>query len=127
MLHSPVRNLARWFNFYVLFCAVLVLLPCCGSVTQSKNQNLTVRLVVPEGENPDLFWYQVTHKTLQVRSGNGDPVTVEWREGQNPAVEIHEGDQIEFLGADDRGRVLVTGTATANGEKTLTIPLRRVL
>lgn len=119
--------LNRVVHFSVLGFVVFTLLTGCGAVTQSKNRDLSLNLEIPQGEDPALFWFGVTQKTLRVGDGKGDPEIVTWQEGQSQAVDVREGDTVEFLGADDKGRVLVAGEATASGEKTLSIPVRRVL
>lgn len=125
MINREFRFLALRFT---VFTALLAALPCCGLVTRGKNQSLSLNLQVPASENPGDFWFGVTQKSLRVSEATArDGVVVPWQEGQAPDVDIREGDRIEFFGIDDGGRVLVTGEVTAAGEKSLTIPLRRVL
>ena len=127
MRKKVVRLLFPWFSFLTCLGLAGSLLTGCGSVTQSKSERLVLQLGVPAGEDPSLFWFGVTKKTLRIGGEHGDPTTVPWQEGQTPELSLREGDKIEFIGSDTSDRVLVSGEARVGGEKSLTIPLRRVL
>lgn len=124
MLNREMQFLVRWFGILTVLGAVL---PCCGSVTQSKNENLALRLAVPDGEDPALFWFGVAKRTLTVTPSGGDATTVDWKDGGSREISLRAGDKLTFQGADEKGRLLVEGEAVVGEEKSLTIPLRRVL
>ena len=126
LLNPLVLFFVRWFAI-LTFCGLgSATLQCCGSMTQSKNDALAVELALPSGEDASLFWFGVTKRALKLSPEKGDPTTLAWESGQNLEMDLHEGDKIEFLGSDDKGRLLVTGDVTVGSEKKATIPLRRV-
>lgn len=127
MLHSALGKLYRWFTFF-LGCALLAgTLQCCGSVTQGEGGGLELSLALPSGEDPALFWYGVSTRSLKVTPDSGDSREFPWQEGGRVEVDLQKGDQLEFSGKDDQGRLLVSGQARVSGEKKDTIPVRRVL
>jgi hypothetical protein len=119
--------LARWFVFLTVFALGAGGLAGCGSLTRGEKSGLAVSLEIPAGEDPALFWYGVTQKTLRVSAEGDEPTVLPWEEGRAPEVELREGDKLEFFGNDEQGRLLVTGETTVGGEKKAAIPVRRVL
>jgi hypothetical protein len=128
MVRNPlVRKFAHWCAIVTFAVSMAGALQACGSLTQSENGALGLHLGIPEGEDPALFWYGVSQKTLTVAPTDGDPTTLPWSEGQAPGVELRKGDHLTFSGKDAGGQVLVTGESTVGEEKDVTIPLHRVL
>lgn len=127
MLNPQFQNFARRYAILTALLATGAASVACGSLTQSANPSLGVSLQLPAGEDPALFWYGVTQKSLTVAPDGGDSTTVPWSEGQKPSVDLRQGDRITFTGADSAGQVVVTGETTVGEEKNVTIPLRRVL
>jgi len=127
MLHPLTQKLARRCVKLTVFAALGTALVACGSLTRGANSSLGVSLQVPSGEDPALFWYGVTQKTLTVTPDGADPTTVPWVQGQSPAVELRQGDHLTFAGTDAAGQLVVSGETNVGEEKNITIPLRRVL
>lgn len=97
----------------------------CGK-QDAKADSLRISVRIPEGERPELFWFGVERKELEVKRGN--EVTVfPWNTGQAVDGKLSEGDSLVFRAFDHEGRMLVTGEALVDRAKLVSIPLRRVL
>ena len=123
MPHRKSRFLAHWFSI----CTLALTLPCCGNITRGSGEPYSLQLELPGGEDPTYFWYGVQKRVLRQTHDNEQPVEIAWESGTKKALELREGDKLEFLGSDAEGRVLVSGSAVVGAEKKATIPLRRVL
>ena len=119
---NPVKILTFW-----LIAFTFLTFPGCGKESLGKNCDpLRISVQIPAGEHPDLFWFGVEQKILQVKKGN-DLVSHPWVSGQAVDLGLEEGDELTFLGSDREGRLLVTGEAVVGEEKLVSIQLRRVL
>jgi len=114
--------------FLTFFLVCSITLQCCGSrLTQSKSSKLEIFLEIPQGEDPSLFWYGVQKKILRWKPGKGEVQEAIWEIAAKAPWEVNDGDLLEFIGADESARVVVSGEVKVTEEKKVTIPLRRVL
>lgn len=118
-------------SFYLrtLFCTVFlaIFLSACGKQVNDPSEELQIRLELPAGEMPEIFWYGVDRRELEI-SRSGETIGMwDWKEQGRIEVETEAGDRLGFRGFDHSGRVLVEGSATVDEEKKISIPLRRVL
>ncbi len=122
------RDIFHWFVLFT-FLAGAILLVSCGSTTHSNENPLQVTLQIPQGEDPQFFWFGVQDRVLRVEPKRGEPHAIAWEAGKTSNVDLREDDKVIFLGTDSGGRLLVTGEITVkeSEEKKVTIPLRRVL
>ncbi len=128
MLSICRQYLYQWFTFPALIIACALTLQCCGSgLTQSKTSPVEIILMLPQGEDPSLFWFGVQRKLLRWKPEEGGAEEIAWESGATAGWNLKDGDRIEFQGLDSSGRVLVIGEASVSEEKKVTLPLRRVL
>lgn len=123
MFGWPVKFLSLGFCFLAIFT-----LPGCGKPGggEGGGEPLRVSVEIPAGEIPELFWFGVENKRLQV-SHDGKLESVFWAAGQTLDLPLAEEDTLVFEGLDSQGRLLVTGEAMVGKAKLVSIPIRRVL
>ena len=121
------KSVNQWCVFLTL-AGIFLLLPGCGDMKQRKAaKELTVQLQIPEGENPELFWYGVQDKILRVKKEGEDPKELSWQENTRIPLDLSEGDLLQFQATDRNARILIEGEAKITQEKNITIPVHRVL
>lgn len=116
-----VRFMAR----SLIFCIALGLGAACGKL-DAESDSLRISVQVPQGERPELFWFGVERKELEVIQGKGARA-FPWNTGQAVEIKLSEGDSLVFRAFDREGRLLITGEASVGSAKMVSIPLRRVL
>jgi hypothetical protein len=116
-----VKFLARC----LILCIALGMAAGCGK-QDPEADSLRVLVQIPEGERPELFWFGVERKELEVKQGD-EAKAYPWNTGQAVEIDLSEGDGLVFRAFDREGRLLVTGEAIVGGAKMVSIPLRRVL
>ena len=92
----------------------------------TEADSLRVLVQIPEGERPELFWFGVEKRELEVKRGE-EVVSYPWNTGQAVEIDLSEGDSLVFRAFDREGRLVVTGDALVGSAKMVSIPLRRVL
>lgn len=100
----------------------------CGSLEGGKSaakDRLKIQLQIPADEDPEYFWSDVSVKKLQIQGRDAQEIL--WTSGSIVELEIDSGDSVIFRGLDTQGNLLVTGQAQVSQEKTLTIPVAKVL
>ena len=119
----PVKFLSLGFSILALFT-----LTGCGKPLGAGDGREPLRVIVaiPPGEIPELFWFGVQDKRIQVNRG-GSVESASWSPGQTLEIDLTEEDTLIFLGQDSEGRLLVTGEALVGKAKLVSIPIRRVL
>lgn len=119
------KNVYQWFFIYGFLLALCV---GCG---QEKGSNaldgLDLSLQIPEGEQPDLFWYGVESRALRITRDGREPTEWNWQPGKALELDLREGDRLQFFGFDSKKRVLIEGQAEVTEEKKVSIPVHRVL
>lgn len=116
-----VKFLARC----LILCAALGLGVGCGK-QDPEADSLRILVQIPEGERPELFWFGVDRRELELKQGS-ETTTHPWNTGQAVEISLSEGDGLVFRAFDREGRLLVTGEAFVGSAKIVSIPLRRVL
>lgn len=111
----------------VLLAAALAVGCGKGGGENDDADSLRVSVQIPAGENPELFWFGVEKRELQVNRGGGESETFPWNTGQRVETKLEEGDGLSFRAFDAQGRLLVAGEATVGKAKIVSIPVRRVL
>src|SRR3989344_4386077 len=82
MLQDPGRNFYRRFKIFTFAVGVALTLQCCGSgMTRSGNDKLEVNLLVPQGEEPSLFWLGVESRVLRWKPQKGEARQMAWEPG----------------------------------------------
>lgn len=119
--------LNRGFVLFVLTACSLAAVGCGRKEEGQKRDALSVSLQLPEGEQPDLFWYGVEKRSMVLERDQNPVREWIWQDGTGLNIEVDAEDQIRFRGLDRQGRILVEGTALVGKEKKISIPLRRVL
>jgi hypothetical protein len=100
----------------------------CGSIGGGKGSTkdrLKIELRIPSEEDPEVFWSDVNVKKLQIQGRNSQEML--WTTGSIIELETDAGDSLSFRGYDDQGTLLVSGQAEVSEEKTVTIPVVKVL
>ena len=120
-----VQILLRWCAKFTGLALALHLV-ACGVVTQSEKP-LTISLQLPPESDPELFWYDVSSRTLRVHSEKKGDTEIAWNTGGRVEADLREGDRVYFVGADEQGRVRVEGSADVGPEKKVNIPVHRAL
>ena len=100
-------------------------LTACGKAS-GESDSLSINLQIPQGEDPELFWYGLDRKLLTLEH-EGERREYPWASGQNLSVETREDEKITFSAYDSVGDLRITGEATVGKEKRVSVPLRRVL
>lgn len=116
-----VKFLARC----LILCFALGFATGCGK-QDTEADSLRVLVQIPEGERPELFWFGVDRKELEVKQGE-EAKAYPWNTGQAVEINLSEGDSLVFRAFDQEGRLVVTGEAVVSQAKMVSIPLRRVL
>lgn len=109
----------------LILCIALGLGAGCGK-QDPEADSLRVLVQIPEGERPELFWFGVERKEIEVKQGD-ESKSYPWNTGQAVEMDLSEGDSLVFRAFDREGRILVTGEALVGSAKMVSIPLRRVL
>lgn len=124
MTKKTTKKLYHWL---IIFNLGVLLLSGCGSDRRNAKDGLELSIQIPEGEQPDLFWYGVERKTLKLEPQGKDPVEMSWQPGVSLEMDLDEGDKIHFSATDSLGRILAEGEGTVPKEKKVSILVHRVL
>jgi hypothetical protein len=117
--------LVKFLTRCLILCLALGSVMSCGK-QDPEADSLRVLVQIPEGERPELFWFGVERKELEVKQGE-EATSYPWHTGQAVEIELSEGDGLVFRAYDREGRLVVTGDAIVGSAKMVSIPLRRVL
>lgn len=100
----------------------------CGAIKGDQSaakDRLKILLQIPSEEDPEYFWSEVSVKKLQINGRESQEIL--WTSGSIIELAIDSGDSVVFRGLDSQGNLVVTGQAQVSEEKTLTIPVVKVL
>lgn len=119
-----VKKNNRWqMGLGMLLTVALV---ACGSGSPASD-GLELALAIPSEESADVFWFGVERREITIKENDPKARTLVWATGLQVEEDLRRGDRIVFRGFDGRGRLVVWGEAVVGEEKTVSVPLRRVL
>lgn len=123
-----IQNSGQKLNYWWIFLTVVFALCAgCGSDKRDASSDLSIQIQIPEGEQPELFWYGVESRILTIKKEGMDPLEIDWLAGKSAALDLDAGDKVKLVGLDRQKRVLVEGEAEVTKEKKVSIPVHRVL
>jgi hypothetical protein len=73
------KTMNQWCIFLTLILGTIPLFSSCGKLARSASSEVAIHLALPEGENPELFWYGVQTKVLRVEKDGKEPMELPWQ------------------------------------------------
>jgi hypothetical protein len=107
----------------IIGAALWLMLSACGKGPEADA--LRVRLELPAGQDPEVFWFGLDRKELTLTGENGTR-RLDWRPGSYAEVDARAGEEITFSAYDAGGEARVRGEARVGQEKSVTIPVRQL-